>query len=320
MKLYNRTDEEIEEEQSLIDEMKKIEARKREREKKTQDLQKLITAADHSTERSSSVRQRIDPSTPLTQGSRPGRRPGQRKTPGSVQRGSGSKDHLSISPSLSGSIIDSSGIKFPEVKTAGPSLRSSRMKLPASVGQKKGKAIEQLLHELNIDLRPMPTEEIVTHFNELRSDMVLLYELKMALANCEFDLQTLRHQYEALKPDTPLELAVSSSGQSGGQETGSTVPVVAKGLKQVTSGSTAGISASGPSADQVPSADPSPAVDSSTVEVKQETTDQVVIQQQSQGSLSQVLDVSSQIITPNRKRKAALEQGNLLRKLKKDVK
>lgn len=44
----------------------------------------------------------------------------------------------------------------------------------------------------------MPTDEICTHFNELRSDMVLLYELKLALANCEFELQTLRHQVEAL--------------------------------------------------------------------------------------------------------------------------
>lgn len=45
---------------------------------------------------------------------------------------------------------------------------------------------------------PIPTEDISTHFNELRSDMVLLYELKLALANCEFELQTLRHQTEAL--------------------------------------------------------------------------------------------------------------------------
>lgn len=36
----------MEEEEKLIEELKKIELRKREREKKTQDLQKLITAAD----------------------------------------------------------------------------------------------------------------------------------------------------------------------------------------------------------------------------------------------------------------------------------
>lgn len=48
---------------------------------------------------------------------------------------------------------------------------------------------------------PIPTEDVCIHFNELRSDMVLLYELKLALANCEFELQTLRHQTESLTPE-----------------------------------------------------------------------------------------------------------------------
>ena len=46
----------------------------------------------------------------------------------------------------------------------------------------------------------MPTEDMVTHFNELRQDIVLLYELKLALANCEYELQTLRHRFETLAP------------------------------------------------------------------------------------------------------------------------
>lgn len=40
----------IEEEQTLLNELRKIEMRKKEREKKTQDLQKLITAADSNSE------------------------------------------------------------------------------------------------------------------------------------------------------------------------------------------------------------------------------------------------------------------------------
>lgn len=44
----------------------------------------------------------------------------------------------------------------------------------------------------------MPTEEIVQIFNELRSDLVLLYELKQAHSNCEYEQQMLRHRYEAL--------------------------------------------------------------------------------------------------------------------------
>lgn len=50
------------------------------------------------------------------------------------------------------------------------------------------------------ELNPMPTEDICHHFNELRSDMVLLYELRTALGNCDYELQSLRHQYEALCP------------------------------------------------------------------------------------------------------------------------
>ena len=50
------------------------------------------------------------------------------------------------------------------------------------------------------EVNPIPSEDIVTHFNELRQDIVLLYELKLALANCEYELQTLRHRYETLAP------------------------------------------------------------------------------------------------------------------------
>jgi DNA methyltransferase 1-associated protein 1 len=68
--------------------------------------------------------------------------------------------------------------------------------------QRKKRFILGLIKALFLisELNPMPTEEICVHFNELRSDMVLLYELKTALATCEYELQTLRHQYEALNP------------------------------------------------------------------------------------------------------------------------
>lgn len=46
-KLFERTQEQVEEEQTLLTELRKIEQRKKERDRKTQDLQKLITAADH---------------------------------------------------------------------------------------------------------------------------------------------------------------------------------------------------------------------------------------------------------------------------------
>ena len=39
-----------------------------------------------------------------------------------------------------------------------------------------------------------------TQFNDLRSDMVLLYELKNALNTCELELHTLKATYETLCP------------------------------------------------------------------------------------------------------------------------
>ena len=105
--------------------------------------------------------------------------------------------------------------------------RSARMKLPASVGMKKSKAIENMVGELGLETQPPCTEEICTEFNEIRSvrvvlmshpltlmlmnpcprsDMVLLYELKNALTASEFELSSLQLQYEALVPGKSLSL------------------------------------------------------------------------------------------------------------------
>ena len=90
--------------------------------------------------------------------------------------------------------------------------RSQRMKLPQSVGQKKTKAVEQMLAAAGIEHggagnpMPTPTAEVAREFNSLRSDMVLLYDLKGALAACEGELQSLKAQYEALCPGKSLDI------------------------------------------------------------------------------------------------------------------
>ena len=48
-RLLARSREQVEEEETLCAELKKIEMRKKEREKKQQDLQKLISAAEQNT-------------------------------------------------------------------------------------------------------------------------------------------------------------------------------------------------------------------------------------------------------------------------------
>ncbi|MEE6495310.1 hypothetical protein FKM82_002006 [Ascaphus truei] len=172
----------VSEEEYLIQELRKIESRKKEREKKAQDLQKLITAADTTTELRRAERK-------ATKKKLPQKKETERPT-----------------------VPETAGIRFPDFKSAGVTLRSQRMKLPSSVGQKKIKALDQMLTELGVDLNPMPTEDIVQMFNELRSDLVLLYELKQAFSNCEYELQMLRHRFEALSKTGSASAAAPGDG------------------------------------------------------------------------------------------------------------
>ena len=59
-------------------------------------------------------------------------------------------------------------------------------------------------HDILPEFNPMPTEEMVQNFNELRQDIVLLYELKLALASCEYDQQMLRHRHDTLNPNSKV--------------------------------------------------------------------------------------------------------------------
>lgn len=184
-KLFDRTTKEIEEEQMLLNECKKIEARKKERERKTQDLQKLISQADQG-----------DCSQTGTGNKKQEKKLNKKKVPAQQRP---SKVDVVVSA------IESAGIKFPDLRGTGVSLRSQKMKLPTNVGQKKTKALEAMLQEFKIDPNPPPTDEICNAFNELRSDMILLYELRTAVsAACNFELESLKHQYEVLCPTKKL--------------------------------------------------------------------------------------------------------------------
>lgn len=57
--------------------------------------------------------------------------------------------------------VETAGIKFPEIKSSGVFVRSQKMKLPANIGQKKMKAIEQLLQELNIGTVELQLSKLV---------------------------------------------------------------------------------------------------------------------------------------------------------------
>ncbi|RNA02113.1 DNA methyltransferase 1-associated 1, partial [Brachionus plicatilis] len=209
-KLFNRTKEQVEEEIYLIEELKKIEVRKKEREKKQQEVSKLLTAAGdlenskitnnnlkvkqienktvNALPKPSKLKQRKnsvnsnDGSISVVIGNRPSKSSQSEglispsSVTSSVPESKSSKKPIVFKP-----ISESTGIKFPDTKVSGVSLRSSRTKLPQSVGLKKIKAIEQLLDELQIEHKPIATETVCDNFNDLRSDIVLLYELQQAL-------------------------------------------------------------------------------------------------------------------------------------------
>eukprot|EP00118_Oscarella_pearsei_P019369 m.205389 g.205389 ORF g.205389 m.205389 type:complete len:478 (+) comp39658_c0_seq57:87-1520(+) len=187
-RLYNRTQEQVQEEESLLGELKKIDQRKREREKKQQDLQKIIAAAEnsekqlHKTPKKALQKKKVVPSHSLI---------GFVSTPEAPL--------LPVGEAGGGSavkVIDKSGGVF---------VRSSRLKIPSSIGQKKLKVIETLLDDFGINMTPMPTEQICTEFNDIRNDIVLLLELKGAVDSCEYELQTLRHRFEALTSEPARE-------------------------------------------------------------------------------------------------------------------
>lgn len=46
--------------------------------------------------------------------------------------------------------VESAGIKFSDLRGSGVSLRSQKMKLPANIGQKKAKALEQTIQEFKV--------------------------------------------------------------------------------------------------------------------------------------------------------------------------
>lgn len=178
-KLFERTQAQIEEETMLQHEMRKIEARKKEREKKTQDLQKLISQVDQQSEQATAT-------TP--QARKQEKKLNKKKVP--VQQKMTKADVVST--------LETANIRFGEgvSKGTGITMRSQKMKLPANFGQKRTKALEQMLSEFKVDPNPPAIEEICTAFNELRSDMILLHEIRTALQSSEFELETLKQVAE----------------------------------------------------------------------------------------------------------------------------
>lgn len=133
--------------------MKKIEARKKEREKKTQDLQKLITAADAGSAQGGDG-SASGTTTPLNPNLGKKMATDQKKSLLLAAKKKSGKTPVA-GRTREGSLSTNApevflGIKWPDFKSAGAYVRSQKLKLPSSVGTKKAKAIDQILNLLGL--------------------------------------------------------------------------------------------------------------------------------------------------------------------------
>jgi len=190
VKLWNRTEEQIKEEDELIETVKRIEMKRKDRERKANDLQKLI----NQTERISVSPDSSTSASPSIFGSSRGHRRSLKKI--------GTLSYLNQ--------LMESHIRWPEFKTPGPHLRSQEMKLPSNTGQKKLASIGLIVTSrkmVSIGLEyPHAFEDIVKLYNEFRSNIVLLQDLKTAIHNTELELDQLasRLPFEKLS-SMPIE-------------------------------------------------------------------------------------------------------------------
>ena len=180
-KLLAKTVAEVEEEEHLLYELKKIEQRKKDRERKAQDLQRFISG-DSQPGLQKRGRKRTDLLKASLVGAVAGAQPG-------------AEDSLEME-------LQASMIKFPELKSAGTYLRSAKLKMPNTVAQRKIVALERILEQYGIDFKvPIATDQLVNEYNNLRRDLLLVYELRESLLACDAEIRALVQQYHVDYPD-----------------------------------------------------------------------------------------------------------------------
>ncbi|TMS40124.1 hypothetical protein L596_006545 [Steinernema carpocapsae] len=174
-KQWNRTTEEIDEQKLLLKAMKKMEAGKRKLAMLTQDRQKLaaLKPASHSSARSRARSQVMAKETKST----------------SCKRARSAAKLSAFTESLL-TQLDEPQLRFSEFKAAGAHFQSREMKLHTNVGQRKIETLNQVVQGLKLEI-PHATPEYVAAFNEFRSDVIVLQELKLALQKAESELECM---------------------------------------------------------------------------------------------------------------------------------
>ncbi|CAI5438656.1 unnamed protein product [Caenorhabditis angaria] len=220
-KQWDRTKEQLQEEEDLTAELKRIEQRRKEREKKAHDLQKLINMSDQ-------------PASPSTSGTNGNNQFSKRKGTFRTKTGSVSTSSTSIFNPLD---ISVTALRFSEFKSSGAHFRSQEMKLPTNIGQKKLKNIEVVLEKCKMEMNPIGSEATMKIYNDFRSQIMLLQELKFALHTAEFELESLRTRLQDVGKDIEIEprMRVSNLVEGGLDEGSIGEPTQPQTTRRITS-------------------------------------------------------------------------------------
>ncbi|CAD21666.1 DNA methyltransferase 1-associated protein 1 [Caenorhabditis elegans] len=188
-KQWNRTAEQLQEEEDLTAELRRIELRKKEREKKAHDLQKLINMSEQ------------QPASPSA-GGIGGAASAKRKNAFRTKAGSISTTATTFFNPLD---ISVTALRFSEFKSSGAHFRCQEMKLPTNIGQKKLKNIEVVLEKCKMEMNPVASEPIMKTYNDFRSQIMLAQELKSAMQTAEFELESIRTRMQENGKDFDIE-------------------------------------------------------------------------------------------------------------------
>ncbi|EGT57558.1 hypothetical protein CAEBREN_03760 [Caenorhabditis brenneri] len=218
-KQWNRTPEQLKEEEDLTAELRRIELRKKEREKKAHDLQKLINMTEQ-------------PASPSA-GGVGGAATAKRKNVFRTKAGS-----ISVAmPMFNPNDMSTTALRFSEFKSSGAHFRCQEMKLPTNIGQKKLKNIEVVLEKCKMEMNPVASESIMKTYNDFRSQIIMVQDLKSAMQTAEFELESLRTRMQEQGKDFDIEprFRISQLNEGGLDEDAVGGPGQAATARRITS-------------------------------------------------------------------------------------
>jgi len=176
-KLYARTPQELEEEEFLMEEKKKI---SKQNKKNPKDLKRPLPHSEPV------------PQSPISQNSNNPPESPDPEPPKQNKRRKGKKIEVEQPPIIKETIPK-------KREKAGTFVRSSNALSPLQVNTKTARKVDEVLLEIGVGLRPtVNTGEIVKAFNNLRQDIVLFVDLQNSVNEKEQILQILREQKERI--------------------------------------------------------------------------------------------------------------------------